>query len=137
MDGQSTAHLRSHRSREQFHWPRDPTALVSVVIPAKNEEKSLPYVLRRLPPWLYEVIVVDGLSEDATSEVARLCLPSVRVVSQSGRGKGNALREGFVHCTGDIVIALDADGSMDPEEIPAIVTFLESGLDYVKGSRMI
>ncbi|TMB69622.1 MAG: DNRLRE domain-containing protein, partial [Chloroflexi bacterium] len=112
-------------------------ALVSVVIPAKNEEKSLPYVLRRLPPWLHEVIVVDGLSEDATSEVARLCLPSVRVVSQSGRGKGNALREGFVHCTGDIVIALDADGSMDPGEIPAIVTFLESGLDYVKGSRMI
>ena len=117
---------------------RAPTqARVSVVIPAKNEETSLPYVLRRLPPWLHEVIVVDGLSKDATSEVARLCLPSVRVVSQTGRGKGNALREGFVHSTGDIVVALDADGSMDPEEIPAIVAFLESGFDYVKASRMI
>jgi len=104
---------------------------VSVVIPAKNEEKSLPHVLRRLPPWLHEVIVVDVLSKDATSEVARLCMPSVRVVSQSGRGKGNARREGFVHCTGDIVVPLDADGSMDPDEIPAIVAFLESGLDYV------
>ena len=54
-----------------------------------------------------------------------------------GAAKGNALREGFVHCTGDIVVALDADGSMDPEEIPAIVAFLESGFDYVKASRMI
>ena len=98
---------------------------------------SLPYVVRRLPPWLHEVIVVDGLSRDATSEVARLYLPTVRVVSQSGRGKGNALREGFVHCTGDIVVALDADGSMNPEEIPLIVAFLESGFDYVKGSRML
>jgi glycosyltransferase involved in cell wall biosynthesis len=93
-------------------------------------------MLRRLPLWRREVIL-DGLSEDATSEVARLCLPDVRIVSQSERGKGNALREGFVHCTGDIVIALDAYGRMDPEEIPAIVAFLESGLDYVKGSRMI
>src|SRR3989454_9403911 len=98
---------------------RAPTqARVSVVIPAKNEEMSLPYVVRRLPPWLHEVIVVDGLSRDATSEVARLCLPTVRVVSQSGRGKGNALREGFVHCTGDIVVALDADGSMNPGRDP-------------------
>ena len=43
-----------------------------------------------------------------------------------GAAKGNALREGFVHCTGDILVALDADGSMDPKEIPAIVAFLES-----------
>ena len=133
-----TVPLVSGRDRVARAKREAPTqARVSVVIPAKNEEKSLPYVLRRLPPWLHEVIVVDGLSEDATSEVARLCLPSVRVVSQSGRGKGNALREGFVHCTGDIVVALDADGSMDPGEIPAIVAFLESGFDYVKGSRMI
>ncbi|TMF13091.1 MAG: glycosyltransferase [Chloroflexi bacterium] len=45
------------------------------------------------------------------------------------------MREGFVHCTGDIVVALDADGSMNPDEIPAIVAFLESGLDYVRSSR--
>ena len=81
--------------------------------------------------------MVDRLSRDAPSELAQLCLPSVHVVSQSGRGKGNALREGFVHCTGDIVVALGADGGMDPDEIPSIVAFLESGYGYVKGARMI
>jgi len=114
-----------------------PQARVSVVIPAKNEAESIPGVLQRLPSWLHEVILVDGLSEDATSEVARSFLPAIRVVAQQGRGKGNALREGFARCTGDVVIALDADGSMDPREIDAFVAFLESGFDYVKGSRMI
>jgi len=110
---------------------------VSVVIPARNEEKSLPDVLARMPAWVHEVILVDGLSVDDTSRVAKLCLPAIRIVEQTGRGKGNALREGFVHCTGDIVVALDADGSMDPGEIIRYVELLESGYDYVKGSRML
>src|SRR6058998_3508212 len=90
---------------------------VSVVIPARNEAKSLPHVLGKLPPWVHEVILVDGLSVDDTSRVAKLELPAIRIVEQTGKGKGNALREGFVHCTGDVIVALDADGSMDPGEI--------------------
>jgi hypothetical protein len=113
------------------------TARVSVVIPAKNEERNLPALLDALPPWLHEVILVDGLSSDATSEVARRHLSSIRIVSQKGRGKGNALREGFAHCTGDVIIAIDADGSMDPDEISTFAAFLDSGFDYVKGSRML
>ena len=110
---------------------------VSVVIPARNEAKSLPHVLPRLPRWVHEVILVDGLSVDDTSRVAKLELPAIRIVEQTGKGKGNALREGFLNCTGDVVVALDADGSMDPLEMDRYVELIAIGFDYVKGSRML
>src|ERR1700682_2603913 len=64
---------------------------VSVVIPAMNEAECLPHVLPRLPPWIDEVLLVDGASTDATVEVARRIRPDVRIVAQQGRGKGAAL----------------------------------------------
>ena len=67
---------------------------VSVVIAALNEEKNLPYVLARLPDGLHEVVFVDGHSTDDTIAAARRLRPGVRIVVQSGRGKGNALAEG-------------------------------------------
>jgi glycosyltransferase involved in cell wall biosynthesis len=110
---------------------------VSVVIPARNEEEALPFVLEKIPPWVYEVILVDGLSVDDTVAVAKRKLPQIRVVHQSGKGKGNALREGFFNAKGDVIVAIDADGSMDPGEIGRFVELLEVGFDYVKGSRMM
>jgi glycosyltransferase involved in cell wall biosynthesis len=107
---------------------------VSVVIAALNEE-NLPYVFARLPSGLHEVIVVDGNSTDGTVSVARRLRPDVRIVMQSGRGKGNALAEGFAACTGEIIVALDADGSTDGAEIPRFVAALCNGADFVKGSR--
>ncbi len=108
---------------------------VSVVIPAMNEAKNLPHVLPRIPEWVDEVLLVDGHSTDGTVDVARALLRDIRVVSQVGRGKGAALRSGFAAATGDIVVMLDADGSMDPAEIPAYVGQLLAGADFVKGSR--
>jgi glycosyltransferase involved in cell wall biosynthesis len=108
---------------------------VSVVIAALDEEKNLPYVFGRLPAGLHEVILVDGRSTDATVSVARALRPDVRILTQSGSGKGNALGEGFASCTGDIVVSLDADGSTDPAEIPRFVAALCNGADFVKGSR--
>jgi len=67
--------------------------------------------------------------------VARRLRPDVRVVTQPGRGKGNALSAGFAACTGDIVVTMDADGSTDPAEIPRFVAALCHGADFVKGSR--
>jgi glycosyltransferase involved in cell wall biosynthesis len=108
---------------------------VSVVIPAMNEAENLPYTFSRLPQGLYEVILVDGHSVDDTVAVAQRLRPGVRVVTQSGKGKGNAMADGFAACTGDIIVMLDADGSTDPAEIPRFVSALCSGADFVKGSR--
>jgi glycosyltransferase involved in cell wall biosynthesis len=108
---------------------------VSVVIPTLNEEKNLPYVFARLPRGLHQVIVVDGHSTDSTVAVARRLRPDSHIAIQTRRGKGNALAAGFAACTGDIVVTLDADGSMDPFEIPRFVAALRQGADFVKGSR--
>jgi glycosyltransferase involved in cell wall biosynthesis len=108
---------------------------VSVVIPTLNEEENLPHVFARLPPGLHEVIVVDGHSSDRTIAVAHRLRPDVRIVMQTGRGKGNALAEGFAVCSGDIVVTLDSDGSTDAREIPRFVAALRNGADFVKGSR--
>ena len=110
---------------------------VSVVIPAMNEAANLPHVLPRIPPWVHEVILVDGASTDGTAEVARRLRPDIRVVQQRGRGKGDALRAGFAAAEGEIVAMLDADGSTDPTEIPAYVGALLSGADFAKGTRFI
>ena len=91
---------------------------VSAVIPTLNEAANLPHVFARLPECVDEVIIVDGHSTDDTVKVARELRPSVRVVLQAGRGKGDALACGFAAARGDIIVMLDADGSTDPAEIP-------------------
>src|SRR5437868_3330082 len=82
---------------------------VSVVIPALNEAENLPHVLPRIPGWVHEVLIVDGASTDGTAEVARRLRPEVRIIEQTGRGKGEALRTGFAHASGELVVMLDAD----------------------------
>jgi glycosyltransferase involved in cell wall biosynthesis len=108
---------------------------VSVVIPTLNEEGSLPWVLRHLPPWVAEVILVDGLSSDGTERLARRLRPDLVVVHQHQPGKGAALRAGFVAARGDLVVMIDADGSTDPREMHRFVSALRRGADFVKGSR--
>lgn len=112
-------------------------ASVSVIVPAMNEEKNLPHVLPRIPKWVDEVILVDGNSSDRTVAVARELIPDIVVVGQDERGKGAALRAGFNVARGDILVMIDADGSTDPNEIPAFVGALLAGSDFVKGSRFM
>ena len=107
-----------------------------MVVPALNEERNLPRVLRAISRD-YEVVVVDGNSSDRTCDVARAVRPDVRVLAQTGRGKGNALAEGLRAASGDIVVMLDADGSTNPAEIEFFVDALVEGADYVKGSRAL
>src|SRR5215218_4693815 len=108
---------------------------VSVTIPTLNEAQNLPHVFARLPEGIHEVIIVDGRSTDGTPDVARSLRPDVRIVHQTGRGKGDALRTGFEAATGDIIAMLDADGSTDAAELPRFVSALLNGADFVKGSR--
>lgn len=110
---------------------------ISVIVPARNEALNLPYVMLQLPQQISEVILVDGNSTDDTVAVARDLRPDVVVVHQTGRGKGDALRAGFEAATGDIIVMIDADGSMSPREIDLYVDALCHGADLVKGSRLM
>jgi glycosyltransferase involved in cell wall biosynthesis len=110
---------------------------VSVVVPALNEQRNIAWVLHRMPAIVDEVVLVDGRSVDQTRQTARAIRPDVVVVTQNARGKGEALRVGFAAAKGDIIVMIDADGSMDPAEIHRFVTPLLNGYDFVKGSRFL
>ncbi len=110
---------------------------VTVVVPTKNEAKNLPHVLPLIPNWVNEVIIVDAESTDGTREMALELLPEAVIVIEERPGKGRALCTGFENATGDFIVAIDADGSCDPLEIPAFVGSLLAGADLAKGSRFI
>ena len=123
------------RKRERRDYRNRPT--VTAVIPTLNEAENLPHVFSRLPNGVNELIVVDGHSKDETVRVARRLRPDARIVLQGRRGKGNALACGFAAARGDIIVTVDADGSTDPGEIPAFISPLIQGADFVKGSRYL
>jgi glycosyltransferase involved in cell wall biosynthesis len=110
---------------------------ISVVIPAMNEAGNLRHVLAALPSDLHQVILVDGRSTDGTIAIARQLRHGIEIVHQTRRGKGNALACGFAAATGDIIVMLDADGSMDPGEMPRFIDALCRGADFAKGSRFV
>ncbi|WP_082909374.1 glycosyltransferase family 2 protein [Mycolicibacterium iranicum] len=115
----------------------DATATVSLVIPVRNEARNVAWVLEQIAEDVDEIILVDGASTDATLITAQRYRPDITVVPQEGVGKGSALRTGFLAATGDIIVMMDADGSMAPQEIRHYIHFLRNGYDFVKGSRFI
>jgi len=112
-------------------------AKISLVVPAMNEAKNIAWVLIGVPDIVDEILLVDGNSTDGTVEVAQSVRPDVRVVADPGGGKGAALRAGFEAATGDYIVMMDADGSMDPSEIGRYVAMLDNGYELVKGSRFM
>jgi len=111
---------------------------VTVVIPALNEEKSIAGVIWELKHLGYHnILVVDGNSRDKTAEIAKEFGASI--VAQNGSGKGDALRQAFNHhgLNGNVVVMIDADGSMNPKELPALIKALDSGADLAKASRFL
>lgn len=110
---------------------------ITVVIPAKNEARNIGWVLERIPSFVDEVIVVDGLSADGTLEIAKMIAPDVLVIHEMTAGKGAAMRAGMDAARGDYIVVIDADGSMDPVEIGRFIGQLDAGFDLVKGSRFM
>jgi len=117
------------------------SVLVSVLIPAFNEEKTVGKVVERASRVLeeldlpFEIIIVDDGSSDDTTVVAESF--GAKVIRNNHRmGKGIALRIGFNVCRGNVIVTLDADGSHQPEEIPSLLKpILNSGFDAVFGCR--
>ena len=110
---------------------------ITVVIPAKNEARNIGWVVERLPSFIDELVIVDGRSTDRTVEVVQALWPDAVIVNDKRPGKGAALRAGFAAASGDYVVMLDADGSMDPLEIGHFIEALERGADLAKGSRFL
>jgi len=110
---------------------------ITLLIPTLNEGENLPRVMSNVPPIVSELLIVDGHSKDNTVKVAKELCPQVRIIYQKGKGKGDAIRFGIQEATGDIIVILDADASMDPGEIPGFITALVNGYDFVKGSRFL
>lgn len=107
------------------------------VIPALNEADEIGSVVSRVKKHVDQILVIDGHSSDGTQDVATEA--GAHVVAQTGNGKGGALREAFTLAKGDIVVFIDADGSMSPEEIPNLVRTIEENpdVDLVKASRFL
>lgn len=110
---------------------------VSVVIPTLNEAENLPGVLSRIPKIVDEIVIVDGHSQDDTVEIAKKVCPTAKVIFQTNKGKGDALRSAFACVQSDIIVQMDADGSMDPAEIEKFAMAVNEGYDVVKGSRYL
>jgi len=109
-----------------------PDCPVTVVLPCLNEAASLPGVLAAVPPG-YRALVVDNNSTDETAEVARR--HGVDVVAEPRPGYGAAVHAGIVAATTPIVAVIDADGSLDPRDLPKLVDDLERGADMAIGRR--
>lgn len=113
-----------------------PIPSLTVVIPTLNEVETLPEIVAGVRAHTDDILVVDGRSPDGTADVARSL--GARVVYDHGRGKGEAIRTVIGHLDRDIVVFIDADGSHDPADIPALVSPILAGqADHVSGSRLI
>ena len=110
------------------------SATVSIVIPTREEEGLIGEIVDSVKAYGDETIVVDGHSRDRTREVAER--HGARVMLDRGKGKGDAIRLALEKATGDIVVFIDADGSHEPKDIPAMVAPIKADqADMVIGSR--
>jgi glycosyltransferase involved in cell wall biosynthesis len=118
---------------------------VSVIVPARNEKGNIEEIFRRVPEMGggTELIFVEGHSRDDTygaiqraiaAHPERMC----KAFQQTGKGKGDAVRLGFQEATGDILMILDADLTVRPEDLPRFVDALESGVgEFINGVRLV
>ncbi len=129
--------------RDHVGPPRRPT--VSVVIPARNEAGNIPAAVARTPDMGggTELIFVEGHSRDDTwAAIQKVAADhperKIKILQQTGKGKGDAVRAGFAVATGDILMILDADLTMPPEELPKFYEVLASGrAEFANGVRLV
>lgn len=109
---------------------------ISVIILAKNEERSLPYIFKHLKNGFSEVILVDGKSHDGTRTIAQKY--KVPIYQDAGFGKGGGIKVAIKKAKGEILVFMDGDGSHDPADIKSLVKPILNGeADHVIGSRAL
>jgi glycosyltransferase involved in cell wall biosynthesis len=112
--------------------------ITTLVIPAFNEEKGLPLVVKEYLEWVDEIIVVDDGSTDGTFEAGKKCVTDkVKLFRHEvNRGKVAALRTGVEHASGDIIIFTDADCTYPARYVPDLIREIDKGADLVLGARL-
>lgn len=119
---------------------------VSVVIPTRNEKGNIEALVQRTPKMgkATEIIFVEGNSTDDTwDEIQRVCKlyqgkAPLKWIQQEGKGKGDAVRKGYSIATGDVLMILDADMTVPPEDLPKFFEAIASGKgEYINGTRLV
>ncbi|MFA5926666.1 MAG: glycosyltransferase, partial [Patescibacteria group bacterium] len=118
---------------------------VSVIIPARNERGNIENAVKRVPKMgkETEIIFVEGNSTDGTlDEIKRICKiypnKNIQYLTQDGKGKGDAVRKGFAVAKGDILMILDADLTVPPEDLPKFYNAIATGKgEFINGSRLV
>jgi SAM-dependent methyltransferase len=125
---------------------KETTLSCSVIIPARNEAGNIENCVKTLPPLgsHTEIIFVEGHSSDQTWEVMQAVQAQfhethdIKVLKQEGKGKGDAVRKGFAAATGDVLIILDADLTVQAEDMKKFFQVIASGqCDLANGCRLV
>jgi dolichol-phosphate hexosyltransferase len=107
---------------------------ITVIIPCLNEEQGIEKVLRAMPEFVDETIVVDNNSTDRTSSIAASL--GAKVVREQVRGYGRSYKRGFAGATGDLIVTLDGDHSYPVDAISYLIeAFLHLDVDFLNASR--
>ncbi len=117
----------------------------TVLIPCRNEKGNIENAIKRLPDFCndLEILYVEGNSQDGTlDEIHRVIKAypdkDIKVMVQDGKGKGDAVRKGFSHARGDILMILDADLTVPPEDLTKFYKAISSGKgEYINGTRLV
>jgi SAM-dependent methyltransferase len=131
------ARMRGPRSAVEYS--------TTIVIPCRNERGNIEAAIQRIPKFgrQQEIIFVDGHSTDGTPEEIERVRSAhrdkdIKFFVQDGKGKGDAVRKGFAHATGEILMILDADLTMPPEDLPKFYDAIASGKgEFINGSRLV
>lgn len=123
----------------------DNEPVVSVIVPARNEEGNIPNILARTPEMGAgtEIVFVEGHSQDGTwaaiqREMAAHPGRRLKAFQQTGKGKGDAVRLGFAQASGGVLMILDADLTVPPEDLPRFYEAIRSGQgEFVNGVRLV
>lgn len=125
--------------------PRHSCPSLSIIVAARNEAGHIRDILRRIPDICpeQEVIFVEGGSSDGTWEsietaIAPLPADRYKLIKQPGKGKGDAVRAGFAIASGDILMILDADMTVSPEDLPRFYQAMVDGKgEFINGVRLV
>ncbi|MEW6664788.1 MAG: glycosyltransferase [Thermodesulfobacteriota bacterium] len=117
----------------------------TVLIPCRNERGNIEQAIERIPPFggRQEILFVEGGSSDGTREevervIAAYPQKNIRLAVQDGKGKGDAVRKGFSVATGEILMILDADLTVPPEDLPKFYSALsEDHGEFINGCRLV